>query len=122
METKIFTCIRCPMGCELTATINDNGVVTVKGNACIRGEQYAKKELRKPLRVLTTTVRVIGGTQAMLPVRTRGEIPKDKIMEGIRQLRKIQVKAPVQIGEIIVENLVDSGVAVIATKTVRKRE
>lgn len=110
------------MGCELTASISENGVITVKGNSCIRGEQYAKKELINPLRVLTTTVRVIGGTQALVPVRTRGEIPKEKIMDGIRQLKQIQVKAPIQIGEVVVENLVDSGVSVIATKTVRKRE
>lgn len=110
------------MGCELTASISEHGVITVKGNACIRGEQYAKKELINPLRVLTTTVRVIGGIQALVPVRTRGEIPKEKIMDGIRQLKQIQVKAPIQIGEVVVENLVDSGVAVIATKTVRKRE
>ncbi|ABX40709.1 DUF1667 domain-containing protein [Lachnoclostridium phytofermentans] len=121
METRVFTCIRCPMGCELTATINDNGVITVKGNACIRGEQYARKELTSPLRVLTTTVRVIGGTQAMVPVRTKGDIPKEKIMDGIRQLKQIQVKAPIQIGEVIVENLVNTGIAVIATKTVQKR-
>lgn len=108
-------------GCELTATINDNGVITVKGNACIRGEQYARKELTSPLRVLTTTVRVIGGTQAMVPVRTKGDIPKEKIMDGIRQLKQIQVKAPIQIGEVIVENLVNTGIAVIATKTVQKR-
>lgn len=122
METRVLTCIRCPMGCELTATISNNGIITVKGNACIRGEQYAKKELMSPVRVLTTTVRIIGGTQAMIPVRTKGEIPKEKIMEGIKQLKQIQVKAPIQIGEVIVENLADSGIAVIATKTVRKRE
>ncbi|HCL03373.1 MAG TPA: molybdopterin oxidoreductase, partial [Lachnoclostridium phytofermentans] len=114
METRVFTCIRCPMGCELTATINDNGMVTVKGNACIRGEQYARKELTNPLRALTTTVRVVGGTQAMVPVRTKGDIPKEKIMDGIRQLKQIQVTAPIQIGEVIVENLVNTGVAVIA--------
>ena len=121
METKVLTCIRCPLGCELTANITDNGDITVKGNACIRGEQYAKKELTNPLRVLTTTVRVIGGTQAMVPVKAKGDIPKERIMDGIRQLKQVQVAAPIQIGEVIVENLVGTGVAVIATKKVLKR-
>lgn len=121
MEIRVLTCIRCPMGCELTTIINDDGLVTVKGNACIRGEQYAKKELSNPLRVLTTTVRVLEGTQAMLPVRTRGEIPKEKIMDGIRQLKRIQLKAPIMVGDIIMNNIADTGIAVIATKTIQKR-
>ena len=69
-------CIGCPMGCHLTAEI-ENGVVTrVTGNTCRRGEDYAKKECVAPMRTVTGTVALRGGRLPVLPVRTNGEVPK----------------------------------------------
>lgn len=122
METKILTCIGCPLGCELTATIAEDGRIFVKGNTCIRGEQYALSELTNPRRILTTTVRVVGGVEAMVSVKTKGDIPKEKIMEGVKALKDVEVNAPVEIGDVLLKNLVGTGVEVVATKTVGKSE
>ena len=80
-------CIGCPMGCHLTAEI-ENGVVTrVTGNTCRRGEDYAKKECVAPMRTVTGTVALRGGRLPVLPVRTNGEVPKEKVLAVAEALR-----------------------------------
>ena len=66
MEKRELICIGCPMGCPLTVTLDGGAVVTVQGNTCPRGDAYARREVTAPTRIVTTTVRVNGGT---LPVR-----------------------------------------------------
>ena len=61
METRELTCIGCPMGCALTVELDANEVVSVTGHTCKRGEDYAKKEVTNPTRIVTSTVRVEGG-------------------------------------------------------------
>ena len=86
METREMTCICCPLGCSLTATKEISGEITVTGNTCPRGEEYARTEWLDPRRVVTTTVVVTGqkeGEEAMVSVKTKEPIPKDKIREVI---------------------------------------
>lgn len=118
MEKRELICIGCPMGCMLNVTL-DQGVVTeVTGNTCKRGEAYAKKEVTNPTRIVTSTVRVIGGVLPAVSVKTKEDIPKEKIMDCMKALKEIEVQAPVQIGDCILEDAAGSGVAVIATKNV----
>ena len=50
---KSLTSIVCPIGCQLTVTL-ENGVVTeVTGNTCPRGKQYATDECTNPVRTVT---------------------------------------------------------------------
>ncbi len=80
-------CIGCPLGCPLTVTM-EGTEITVTGNTCKRGEIYAKKEVTNPTRVVTSSVHVEGGVIAMVSVKTKDDIPKDKIfacMEEIHQ-------------------------------------
>ena len=87
-------CIGCPMGCHLTAEI-ENGVVTrVTGNTCRRGEDYAKKECVAPMRTVTGTVALRGGRLPVLPVRTNGEVPKEKVLAVAEALRSAVAQAP----------------------------
>ena len=84
MNIRELTCIGCPMGCQLRATL-ENGVVTaVTGNTCPRGDAYARKECVHPERTVTGTVRVLGGPLPVVPVRTQGEVPKEKVLEVAR--------------------------------------
>ena len=118
MEERKLTCIGCPMGCPLTVVMNGKEVVSVTGNTCKRGDVYARKEVTDPTRIVTSTVRVSGGSIPMVSVKTKEDIPKDKIFECVRALKGIQVPAPVHIGDIILKNVADTGVDIVATKNV----
>ena len=118
MKTVNLICIGCPLGCPLTVEMEGNEVKSVAGNTCPRGDAYAKKELTNPTRIVTSTVRVAGGKLAMVSVKTESDIPKGKIFDCVKALKDIEVKAPVKIGDVIVENVAGTGVNIIATKNV----
>ena len=120
MEERKLTCIGCPMGCPLTVVMNGEEVVSVTGNTCKRGDVYARKEVTNPTRIVTSTVKVSGGALAMVSVKTKTDIPKGKIFDCVRALKTVCVKAPVHIGDVILENVADTGVDIIATKNVEK--
>lgn len=116
METKHLICIRCPLGCSLTASLENGQVTSVSGNTCPRGEAYARLELTAPVRTVTSTVRVTGARMPVLSVKTASDIPKGKIDEVMATIRQISVSAPVHIGDVLLENAAGTGVSVIATK------
>lgn len=120
MEERHLTCIGCPMGCQLTVTIEGGEVKEVKGNTCKRGETYAIDEVTNPTRIVTSTVKVKGGDEAMVSVKTKAVIPKDKIFDCAAALRGIEIAAPVSIGDVVVSDVCGTGVDVIATKNIAK--
>ncbi len=120
MEKKSLICIGCPMGCALSVTLENGEVTEVTGNTCKRGDIYARKEVTNPTRIVTSTVKVSGGTLAMVSVKTKTDIPKGKIFDCVKALKTVCVKAPVHIGNVILENVADTGVDIIATKNVEK--
>ena len=118
METRNLTCIGCPLGCAITVTMDGGNVVSITGNTCKRGDVYARKEVTNPTRIVTSTVRVSGGSIDMVSVKTKEDIPKGKIFECEKALKGIEVPAPVHIGDVILENVADTGVDIVATKNV----
>ena len=106
-------CINCPKGCELDVE-KDDGTVSVTGNACPRGEAYAKSEIVNPTRMVTGLVRV-AGMRKPLPVKTKTAIPKGKIDAVLFALHQTTVQLPVKIGDVIIQNVVETGVDVVAT-------
>lgn len=118
METRNLTCINCPMGCALTVEINGETIISVKGNTCRRGETYARKEVTAPVRMVTSTVKVTGGSLPMVPVKTREAIPKEKILSCVRELKTVEVPAPVRMGDVILANAANTGVDIVATKNI----
>ena len=100
MEVRELTCIGCPLGCQLTVTMGENEI-KVEGNTCPRGEAYAKKEVTNPTRIVTSTVRVEGGTIERVSVKTASDIPKCSIFECMKEIHAAKVKAPVHIGDVI---------------------
>lgn len=107
-------CIVCPKGCHLEVAEGGGGL-EVKGAGCAKGVEYAKSELISPTRVLTTTVVLAGGEMARLPVKTAAPIPKGRLMEAMAALNEITVSAPVCCGDIIIPDLLKTGVSVVAT-------
>ena len=120
MEKKKIelTCIGCPMGCPLTVELENGAVTAVYGNTCPRGDAYARKEVTAPTRIVTSTVRVTGGTLAMVSCKTRSDIPKGKIFDVVRALKDVEVPAPITIGQVLAENVAGTGVDIIATKNI----
>lgn len=116
-KTEIITCINCPMGCRMEVTLEDGAVVAVKGNTCKRGETYAHQECTQPLRMITAVAPVKG---SVMPVslKTHSPIPKAKIDECMRAIDELQLTAPINAGDVLIANVVDTGVDVIATKSV----
>ena len=87
MEERRLTCIGCPMGCPLVVTMDGGEVVSVTGNTCKRGEIYGRKEVTNPTRIVTSTVRVSGGSIDMVSVKTKEDIPKGKIFDCVKDSR-----------------------------------
>lgn len=111
-----LTCIVCPMGCHLNVEQLEEGF-KVEGNTCKRGEKYAVQELTNPTRIITTTVKLENSYLQLLPVKTEDPIPKGMIFDIMEALDKVRVNAPVKVGDVIVENILDTGVNVISAKT-----
>lgn len=118
IETRELICIGCPLGCPLTVEMKGTEVVSVTGNTCPNGDRYARKEVTDPRRTVTSTVRVLGGRLPVVSVKTAQDIPKNKIFDCMQELATIRVKAPVQEGDVIVSNIANTGVSVIATKEI----
>ncbi len=116
METRELICIGCPLGCPLKVKTEQGQAPEVTGNTCRRGEVYARKEVANPTRIVTSSVSVEGGRQKVVSVKTREDIPKEKIFAVIEALKGVKVQAPVQIGDVIVSNAADTGVDVVATR------
>lgn len=111
---KELTCIICPRGCHLVVDENLN----VTGNNCPRGPIYAKNELTHPTRTLTSTVQIISEEEVSLPVKSDKPLPKEKIFDAMEVINKTCVKAPIQIGDIVVKNIFGLDVNIVATKDI----
>lgn len=119
MSFRTLTCIGCPMGCGLTVQLNgDNEVTEVSGNSCKKGDEYAHKECTAPARTVTGTVAVDGGTLPVVSVKTLGEVPKEKVLNVATALANIKVSAPISIGDVLAENIAETGISIIATRNV----
>ena len=118
MEKRNLICIGCPMGCALNVEMEHDQVISVTGNTCKRGETYALKEVTNPTRIVTSSVKVLGGTMDVVSVKTKEDIPKGKIFDCVTALKDVTVKAPVKIGDVVLANVADTGIDVIATKNV----
>lgn len=116
MEQRELTCIGCPKGCHMTVTIENGEITKVSGNTCKTGDTYARKEILSPSRIVTSTVRVEGGELPVVPVKTKEDIPKDKIFDVMEEMKKVTVQAPVLLGEVIINDVCGTGVDVVATR------
>lgn len=106
-------CINCPKGCEMDVAV-EGDKVTVTGHTCPRGEAYAKAEVTNPTRMVTGLVRV-AGMRKPLPVKTRSAVPKAKIDAVLFALHQATVQLPVKIGDVIIPNVADTGIDIVAT-------
>ncbi len=116
-EVRELTCIRCPMGCGLSVKI-DGENIEVTGNTCPNGAKYGAKEVTNPTRIVTSSVVVEGGTLPRVPVKTRDDIPKGKMMAIMEEIRACRIKAPVHIGDVVIRNCAGTGVDIVAARDI----
>lgn len=116
MERELI-CISCPKGCHLKV---DEDKLTVSGNSCPKGAEYGINEVTNPVRIVTSTVKVSGGEVPVVPVKTEKSIPKGLIMKCMEEINKVTIKAPAMIGDIVIKNVLETGVDVVVTKNVYK--
>jgi CxxC motif-containing protein len=115
-ETKII-CVACPKGCLLR--INREGeTIVVSEQGCKRGEQYAVQEITDPRRMVATTVRIQSNLHSLLPVYTSAPIPKGKIRSLLKELRKINLSAPVKMGQVVLKDALGTGIDVCASRDI----
>jgi len=114
---KEIVCIVCPTGCRIHVSGPDQEHLEVSGNECKRGEEYALKEITDPRRTLITTVQIDHGTLRRLPVRTNREIPKQNIFPCMEVINRVRVEAPVEVGQVIVADILGTGADVVATRS-----
>ena len=116
-EERKFICASCTIGCELGVTLNDSGeIVRVTGNSCPRGESYARSEVKDPRRLFASTVRVTGGKLPVCPIRSKTPAPKGKLLEIAEAVAKLDVKAPVKIGQVLIHNVCGTDVDIVASR------
>jgi CxxC motif-containing protein len=119
-ETKRIICTSCPVGCELTVTFDDENILEVEGNTCKLGIDYAEQEIFDPRRMVASTVKVKNGYHPLVPVYTEKPVPKPKIFEVLAEIRKVEVEAPVKINDVVIEDVVGTGINVIASRDLPK--
>ena len=124
-ETLQFNCTTCPSECLLTVSVSTDEqtggrTVEVTGNRCKRGRAFGTQEVTRPMRVLASTVVVRGGDERLLPVRTAEAIPRDLHLEAMGIIRQTAVEAPVRMGDVIISDLLGTGVDLVASMDVAR--
>ena len=114
---KYKICILCPKGCLLKCEFNNNW--SISGHKCARGKEYGLQEMVKPMRLITTTVKVKGYNRSLLPVKTDGFVAKYKIPEVIKCCRRITLNKPIDLGDVVIVNVAATGVNVIACDSLK---
>ena len=118
MEKNII-CTVCPRGCHVKVTLNGTEVTEISDYGCKRGKEYAAAEATHPVRILTTTVKIAGSANELLPVRSAKPVPKEKLFDCMEVIRSTQVELPVASYDVIISDICGTGVDIVATKTVK---
>lgn len=118
MTKQEMICIICPVSCRLEVELDDkNQVLSVRGNECSRGDVYARKELTAPTRMVTSTVKIKNALYSRLPVITSSDIPKQMMFDFMKLISEVEVSAPIQVNDVIVENALNLGIDIIASRS-----
>ncbi len=115
-KTKMI-CIDCPIGCEINVTHDGKIVLEIDGNKCKKGIDYTETEITDPRRMVITTVRVRGGFHHLVPVRSTEPVPKTKIFSILKKLRKVELKTPVKIHQVVLPDAVGTGIDIVTSRS-----
>ena len=113
---KEIICTVCPRGCRVMVEGEGENISSVEGYSCKRGLEYASSEFAHPVRILTTTVKVSGVENDLLPVRSDKPLPKEKLFDCMAVIRSLSVQRPVKQYDILVSDICGTGTNILATK------
>ena len=116
-----ITCIVCPIGCKILVKFDGEKVDVLGGYKCKKGVEYALDETLDPRRIITSSVLVKNGEWPLVSVKSSKFVPKDKIFDVLEEVKKTTIKAPVKLGDVVIQNVLDTNIDILATKTVKKR-
>lgn len=120
-EVREMVCIVCPVGCHMKVTMDKGQVTKVEGNSCKRGIGYAEAEYTHPTRTLTTTIRVKNGEVPMISVKTDEPVPKSLLKACMKVINEVKIEAPISVGDKIIENILDTGSNIVATRNCERK-
>jgi CxxC motif-containing protein len=120
VEKKHFVCVVCPIGCEIDVVYDGGRIISMEGNKCEKSEEFVSQELIEPMRILTTTVRIQGARWGVIPVRSDKAVPKRLFPHIMKKLRRIKLQAPVSMLDVVVKDIVGTGVNIITTRTMTR--
>jgi CxxC motif-containing protein len=115
---KNLVCIICPMGCQIAVQQKGDKIGYASGYKCMRGKEYALAECINPVRALTSTVKVFSGQLSVAPVKSDNPIPKQLIPDCIKEINRCSLQAPIKIGDIVISNILDTGINIVATSNI----
>lgn len=118
--TQRIICIQCPIGCNLHVTLAEGRVVSIKGNSCKRGAEYARQESTAPRRTLTGTIRITDSVLKLLPVVSESPLPKDRLFDCLKLLQNVSVAAPIKMGDVVLPNIGGLGINILASRNADK--
>ena len=119
-DEKRITCVVCPIGCKILVKTDGKSCDIISGYKCKRGIEYAQSEAIDPKRMLTTSILVENGNWPLVSVKSSDPVPKEKIFDILKEIKKTKIKAPINPGQIIIKNIANTKVDIIASKSVEK--
>ena len=121
MTEKELVCVNCPKGCRVHVHLEDGKIISLEGYGCQKGKDYAQQETIRPMRVLTSTVRILHGTCRVLPVITSREIPLDMCEEAMRTIRSMHISAPVTMDQVLIKNFMGTDADLLASRSMAEQ-
>jgi len=118
ISTNHYLCIGCPLGCRLEVDEEEGQIVEIRGFSCKRGKEYAEQEHLDPRRMVTSTIAVDEGFPPRLPIKTTVPVPKERVRDVCRAMRRLQVRAPVTMGDVIARDICGTGADVVASRSI----
>jgi len=119
-EKKEITCIICPIGCKILVKKDGSNVKILDGNKCKRGVEYATSEALDPRRMLTSSILVLDGELPLVSVKSSQPVSKKHLFSVLDEIKKAKIKAPVKLGQVLIKNVSNTNIDIIATKTIKK--
>ena len=119
---KKITCIVCPISCKIQFKIDGTHFKLIDGNKCKKGVDYARNEALDPRRMLTSLVIVQNGKWPLVSVKSSRPVPKNKVFFILKEIRKTMINAPVKSGQIIIKNVANTNIDILATKSIEESD
>lgn len=120
MPKREYTCVACPKGCTVEVEFEGDEIKDISGYNCLKGKEYVEDEFHDPRRILTTTVKIKNARYPRIPVRTETGVPKDELDCCLGELNKVELEAPVDLGDTVIEDVCSTGISVVTSRSLEE--